>query len=39
MTPDWRRYTVTSEASDKVLFLFDMLYEREMVFTRQYWMG
>ena len=39
MTEEWRTFPVETPEQDKVLLLFDMLYEKLLVFTKQYWMG
>jgi len=39
MTPEWKTFDVETPEQDHVMLLFDMLYEKLHVFTRQYWMG
>lgn len=37
--PEWMTFPVDTPEQDAAVLLFDMLYERLTVFTRQYWMG
>ena len=39
MTPEWKTFAVDSLDQDKIVLLFDMLYEHRQVFKQQYWMG
>ena len=39
MGPDWKTFAVDNLDQDKLVLLFDMLYEYKRVFTKQYWMG
>ena len=39
MTPEWKTFAVETLDQDKIVLLFDMLYEHLQVFTKQYWMG
>jgi cephalosporin hydroxylase len=38
-TPEWKTFDVPNGLMDLVVLLFDMLYEHQTVFSRQYWMG
>jgi hypothetical protein len=35
----WKTFNVESLERDAVIMLFDVLYEKLKVFTRQYWLG
>ena len=35
----WKTFDVETADQDHVVFLFDVLYEKLKVFTRQYWLG
>ena len=39
MTPEWKTFAVETLDQDKIVLLFDMLYEHRQVFKQQYWMG
>ncbi len=39
MNDEWKTFNVPGKEEDLVLLLFDMLYEKNLIFTRQYWMG
>lgn len=36
---DWATFAVQSPEQDAVVLLFDLLYEKLAIFTRQYWLG
>lgn len=35
----WRTFNVPNPPMDQVLLLFDLIYEHQTIFSRQYWMG
>jgi len=37
--PEWKTFNTDNYEYDTLLLLFDIMYERETVFTRQYWQG
>lgn len=39
MDDKWKTFDVPEREQDLVLLLFDMMYEKGLVFTKQYWMG
>jgi len=39
MTPEWKTFRVENLVQDRIVLLFDMLYEYRQVFKQQYWMG
>ncbi|KAG1656016.1 hypothetical protein FOA52_005644 [Chlamydomonas sp. UWO 241] len=38
-TPDWMTFAVATPEQDAVVLLFDVMYEKMAVFTKQYWLG